>query len=141
MKDLKQGEIVVTFPSSTGYIHMVTTVARNAATIAGFEKSIAGKVAIATDEAVTNVIRHAYQGDPNKKVTIKFQITDDSLIIRIMHTGRALSKEDIKLPVMNEYIKKRRVGGLGLYIMNQFMDEVDYTVGKENCCQMTKYRK
>jgi len=25
--------------------------------------------------------------------------------------------------------------------MQQFMDEVHYSTGKEHCCQMTKYRK
>ena len=141
MKDLQQGEISMTFPSQTSYVHMATMVANNAASIAGFDEGIAGKVAIATDEAVTNVIRHAYKGKPDKQITLKVEITKESLIIKILHTGKALKKEDIHLPVMKEYIANRRVGGLGLYIINQFMDEVDYLVGKEHCCQMTKYRR
>lgn len=141
MKDLQQGEISVTFPSQTSYVHMAAMIANNAAAIAGFDEPIAGKVAIATDEAITNVIRHAYKGKPDKKITLKVEITAESLIIKIIHTGKALKKEDINLPVMKEYIANRRVGGLGLYIINQFMDEVDYRVGKEHCCQMTKYRR
>ena len=140
MSDHQRGDIMVTFPSQNQYIHMITMVASNAAVIAGFDKTVAGKVAIATDEAVTNVIKHAYQGRPDKKITFKVEIHPDSLVIKVIHTGDALDKESIKLPVMEDYIKQRRKGGLGLYIMNQFMDEVDYRVGKEHCCQMTKYR-
>lgn len=141
MKDLTKGELELTFPSHTSFVHMVITLAKNAASIAGFDESVAGKVSIATDEAVTNVIRHAYGGEPGKSITMKIDITDKSLVIRVYHTGKALTKDDIKLPNMEEYIKEKKVGGLGLYIMNKFMDEVDYSVGKENCCQMIKYRK
>lgn len=140
MVDLNRGEIIVTFPSKTVYVHMAITVARNAASIAGFDETVAGKVGVATDEAVTNVIKHAYDGSGDHKITLKAIITAESLTLKVFHTGKALTNEDIKLPVMSEYIKKRRKGGLGLYIMKQFMDEVDYLVGKENCCQMTKYR-
>ena len=140
MKKLKPGEVEVTFPSDTVYVHLAITVASNAAAIAGFDKSAAGKVAVATDEAVTNVIKHAYGGKTNKFITLKATITPESLTLKVVHTGKALTNEDIKLPVMSDYIKERRKGGLGLYIMKQFMDEVNYLVGKEHCCKMTKYR-
>jgi len=141
MTDLEQGEIQVTFPSKTQYVHMITSLASNAATIAGFDKGVAGKVAIAVDEAITNVIRHAYKGSGEHTITFKIEITPESLVIKVLHTGEALREEDIRLPVMEKYIKERRVGGLGLFIINKFMDRVDYLVGDENCCQMTKYRK
>jgi len=140
MKDHPVGEVMVTFPSQNQYIHMVTMMASNAAAIAGFDKSVAGKVAIATDEAVTNVIKHAYRGKPDKKITLKVEITQERLVLKVLHRGEALAKDAIKLPVMEDYIKERRRGGLGLYIMNQFMDEVDYMIGDEHCCKMTKYR-
>lgn len=141
MTDQQKGNILVTFPSQNQYVHMITMVASNAASIAGFDKSVAGKVAIATDEAVTNVIKHAYGGKPDYTITFKVEITPESLIIKIIHTGAALSKKSIVLPDMKKYIEERRRGGLGLLIMNQFMDEVDYQEGKQHCCQMTKYRK
>lgn len=141
MTNLQQGEIQVTFPSQTEYVHMVTTIAGNAAAIAGFDEKIAGKVLIATDEAVTNVIRHAYGGDPDREITMAISITPESLIIRLFHNGNALREEDIKLPDMDKYIQEKKPGGLGLFIINKFMDEVDYLTGEPHCCQMKKYRK
>ena len=140
MKELSTGEIQVTFPSDTVYVHMAITVASNAAMIAGFDKAMASKVALATDEAVTNVIKHAYGSRPDRQITLKARITAESLTLKVVHTGKALTNEEIKLPNMEKYIKARKPGGLGLYIMMQFMDEVDFLVGKEHCCQMTKYR-
>lgn len=141
MKELEEGEVEITFPSQTRFVHMVTTLASTAATMAGFDKKVAGKVAIATDEAVTNVIRHAYKGKGSNQITLKVNITKESLILEVLHAGEALSNDDVKLPVMEEYIKERRVGGLGLFIINKFMDKVDYLEGKESGCRMTKFRK
>jgi len=140
MNKVLAGEIQATFPSQTQYVHLITTMANNAAAIAGFDRSVAGKVAIATDEAITNVIRHAYKGKTNKTIKIKICINDDSLTVAIYHSGDPLHNEDIKLPDMEEYIRERRVGGLGLFLITKFMDEVDYVVGKQNCCLLTKYR-
>jgi serine/threonine-protein kinase RsbW len=119
---------------------MAVTVACNAAKIAGFDEGVAGKVGVATDEAVTNVIKHAYGNDPNHQITLKAEITAESLTLKVVHTGKALTNDDIILPDMKKYIQQFRKGGLGLLIMKRFMDEVDFMVGKETCCQMTKYR-
>ena len=140
MTEPPTGEIKVTFPSDTVYVHMAITVASNAASIAGFDKSIASKVALATDEAVTNVIKHAYGGAKDQLITLKAEITPECLILKVVHTGKALTNEDVKLPDIEKYLERRKPGGLGLYIMKQFMDEVDFLVGKEHCCLMTKYR-
>lgn len=140
MSDLQAGEIQITFPSQTQFVHLVTMMANNAATIAGFDRSVAGKVGIATDEAVTNVIKHAYGGKPDKTIRLKIRIDADGLVMWIYHTGDPLRKESIKLPDMEEYIKARRVGGLGLLLISKLMDEVDYVVGKEHCCLLKKYK-
>lgn len=141
MKELEEGEVEVTFPSQTRFVHMMTTLASTAATMAGFDDKVAGKVAIATDEAVTNVIRHAYKGKASNKIKLKVKVTKESLILEVLHSGEALKEDDVKLPIMEEYIKNKQVGGLGLFIINKFMDEVDYLVGEANGCRMTKYRK
>ncbi len=141
MHEIQAGNIEVIFPSQTQFVHMVTMMANNAATMAGFDRSVAGKVAIATDEAVTNVIRHAYKGKGNKTIKLKITINAESLMLEIFHTGRPLRSESIHLPDMEQYIAERRKGGLGLLLITKFMDEVDYHVGEENCCSMKKYRK
>lgn len=141
MHEVHAGEVEITFPSQTQFVHMVTMMANHAATMAGFDRSVAGKVQIATDEAVTNVIKHAYKGRGDKTIKLKITINADCLILELFHTGRPLRKESIHLPDMEQYIAERRKGGLGLFLITKFMDEVDYVVGDENCCSMKKYRK
>ena len=141
MSDCQQGNVCLSFPSETKYIHMVTMLANHAATMAGFSKQTAGKIAIATDEAVTNIIKHAYEGKSDKVIRLQVNINPDTLVLDVIHSGKPLTNDDIRLPVMEEYIKNRRVGGLGLFLITKFVDEVDYLVGDEHRCKMTLYRK
>lgn len=141
MNEPFSGQVEVTFPSQTRFLYMITMLANNAALLAGFDQSVAGKVGIATDEAVTNVIKHAYKGATDKTIKVKIEIQDDGLTLEIFHKGAPLRNEDIKLPDMDEYIKARRVGGLGLFLITKLMDEVDYVVGEEHCCKLKKYRQ
>ncbi|PIE01897.1 MAG: hypothetical protein CSA81_09695 [Acidobacteria bacterium] len=135
------GILKLEFPSHFKCIHLATEFARESAHIAGFDRKLSGQIALATDEALTNVVKHAYKGQSDKHIKLAAEITDEALILKIFHTGIPLKKSQIKLPDMNSYIKERRVGGLGLFLMTKLMDEIDYTEGREHCCQMKKYRK
>jgi len=135
------GILKLEFPSHFKCLHMATEFTREAALIAEFDEKMAAQISIATDEALTNVVKHAYKGASNKSIKMVAEITDDALVIKIYHTGEPLRKGQIKLPDMKAYIKERRVGGLGLLLMTKLMDEIDYTEGSEHCCEMKKYRQ
>jgi serine/threonine-protein kinase RsbW len=128
-------------PSELRFIHLATEFAREAARGAQFDDVTAGQISVATDEAVTNVVKHAYEGKPGHVIRLVAEVQEKEFILRIFHTGRPLKKEAIHLPDMNEYIRKRRVGGLGLYLMTKLMDSVDYLEGPEHCCEMRKNRE
>jgi len=140
MSEFHGGVVQITFPSHTQYIHMVSSLACNAAMMVGFDRGSAGKVAIACDEAVTNVIRHAYRGEAEHEVRMRITFDGKALVIEIFHTGLPLNKENVQLPDMDRYLAEKRRGGLGLLLITKFMDEVDYLVGSENCCTLKKYR-
>jgi len=135
------GHLKLEFPSHFRCIHLATEFTREAALIAGFDDKLAAQISIATDEALTNVVKHAYKGKSDKYIKIAAEITEEALTIKIYHTGIPLKKSQIKLPDMRAYIKERRVGGLGLFLMTKLMDEIDYREGREHCCEMKKYRQ
>jgi len=120
---------------------MATEFAREAALIAEFDEKMAAQISVATDEAVTNVVKHAYKGRNDELIRLVAEITDEALVLKIFHTGIPLKKSEIKLPDMKAYLKERRRGGLGILLMTKLMDEIDYREGKEHCCEMKKYRE
>ena len=57
-------------PSQTRYLNLVTGMAKRASIVAGMDDATSAKVSIAVDEAVTNVIVHAYNSEADHQVDI-----------------------------------------------------------------------
>jgi serine/threonine-protein kinase RsbW len=117
-------EFRLVIPSQTRYLNLVTGLAKRAAILAGLDDATAAKVSIAVDEAVTNVILHAYHGESEHDVELDIRFTGEALEIHIRHTGEGIQNNQISLPDPKEYLKHPRKGGLGLLLMSRFMDEV-----------------
>lgn len=129
----------LTIPSQTRYLNLVTGLAKRASMVAGMDDATASKVSIAVDEAVTNVILHAYHGASEHWVEIELCFAVKALEIHIWHTGDGLAENEITLPDPREYIKHPRKGGLGLLLMSRFMDEVHFDEsGGRSECRMIK---
>jgi serine/threonine-protein kinase RsbW len=129
-------------PSQTRYLNLVTGLAKRAAIVAGMDDATAAKVSIAVDEAVTNVILHAYKGEGEHSVELEVRFTEVALEIHILHSGKGITQDQMVLPDPKEYIKHPRKGGLGLLLMSRFMDEVrfkeDENSGMNECCLIKK---
>ena len=137
---LDHAEFRLTIPSQTKYLNLVTGLAKRAAVAAGMDDATAAKVSIAVDEAVTNVILHAYQGEADHSVELQLRFTAAALEIHIWHTGQGIKDDQIVLPDPREYVKHPRKGGLGLLLMSRFMDEVRFREesGRNECCLIKK---
>ena len=129
-------------PSQTRYLNLVTGLAKRASVVAGLDDATAAKVSIAVDEAVTNVILHAYQGEGHHSVELELRFTPSALEVHIWHSGQGIRADQLVLPDPSEYIKHPRKGGLGLLLMSRFMDEVrfraDQDSGLNECCLIKK---
>jgi serine/threonine-protein kinase RsbW len=126
-------------PSQTRYLNLVTTLTKRASLMAGFDDATAAKVSIAVDEAVTNIIFHAYNNDPDKIVEVELIFAPTYLEVHLLHSGLGLHEDQIKLPDPDDYIRRPRKGGLGLLLISRFMDEVHFTEnGDVSECRMIK---
>ncbi len=129
----------LTIPSQTRYLNLVTGLAKRASMVAGMDDATASKVSIAVDEAVTNVILHAYHSRSEHWVEIELRFAPKALEIRIWHTGEGLRENEIVLPDPSEYVKHPRKGGLGLLLMSRFMDEIHFSESPDRSeCRMIK---
>ena len=130
----------LSIPSQTRYLNLVTGLAKRASLVAGMDDATAAKVSIAVDEAVTNVIIHAYHGEANHQVDIELRFLAGALEIRIWNTGAGIKDDDVVLPDPKEYVKHPRKGGLGLLLMSRFMDEIHFLEvgGRSECCMIKR---
>ncbi len=83
------------------------------------------EVKLAVDEAVSNIIRHAYVGG---KGSVQIEITKlESLVeIKIMDRGIEFDWGSVLEPDLYRYVETRRKGGLGIWLIKKLIDEVVY---------------
>lgn len=128
-------ELVV--KSSTDHLAQIRDFTQMAAQESGFSDESIGKIVLAVDEACTNIIKHAYKFSPAGEIFISIKLENSKFIISIVDEGGHFSPDTIPEPDLQEYHKKRKVGGLGMYLMKKLMDEVEYTSLTENRNQVT----
>lgn len=96
---------------------------------------------IAVDEACTNIIKHAYEGDDSQTIDLAVIVDDDRFTVRIRDEGRAFKAQTYSEPNIFRLAKTRRAGGFGVHIMRQLMDQVEYqSRGNVNEVKLTKFR-
>lgn len=107
---------------------------------AGLDEHAAWQVQLAVDEAATNVIQHGYNDSEPGIVEVSCQIANDELMIVLRDWGRQFNPDDIPTPDIESPLEERQAGGLGLYLMQQLMDDVrfEFDAYHGNLLTMTK---
>lgn len=98
------------------------------------------QILLAVDEAFTNAVKHAYQCDEEGKIQVIVKITSKKLIISVIDNGPGFRPKKINKREIIRRIKKFKRGGLGLYLIECIMDEVQFRInpGKKNEVKMIK---
>ncbi len=108
----------------------------------GFDEMEAQKIALAVDEACTNLIKHAYKLDPTKNIYVEIDTASNKFTVNIYDEGSPFNPMDAPTPDMKEYFSKYKHGGLGIHIMRLVMDEIAYFPAKtgntKNLLKLTK---
>jgi len=139
----KRALMELRFPSDSKYLNMVHELTRLLAETTGFETAEAEKIALAVDEATTNVVQHAYDGEQDREIEVHFDPEGDNLEIVILHDGKPLESMPVPEFDLDDLVAEHKTGGLGLTIMRQMMDKVEHTqagTGK-NMCVMVRYKQ
>lgn len=98
----------------------------NIAKSQGFDVKKVNQVKIAAEEALVNVINYAYH-DADGNIEINCDAKEGrGLVIEIIDKGIPFDPTSMPEPDINAPIEDRRIGGLGVYMMHQLMDEVNY---------------
>ncbi len=127
--------------SKTDQLVAVRDFVSQAAVAAGFSEEDVSKIALAVDEACTNVIKHAYKYNPEKHISVTVADNKGEFEVSIVDNGKQFDPQKLKAPDMKEYLSSYRRGGLGVYLMKSLMDRVEYDIepGKSNKVRLIKH--
>ncbi len=123
----------IKIPSDPKFAKIIRCGIQHSAQVVGFTDSECQAITLAVDEAVTNIIRHAYQGDATQVITAICHLQDDGLEIILKDNGTSADASQMQSRPLDQV----RPGGLGVHFMKTIMDTVDYKSSPENGNQLT----
>ena len=95
---------------------------------------------LAVDEACTNVIEHGYKGMNPGSIILSFRIEPGRILVQITDFGHVFEPEAAPKPDVEAALEDRELGGLGLFLIYQTMDNIDYQSSEEgNTLTFTKF--
>lgn len=123
---------------------LVRATVERAAEVLHFQDAEARAIVRSVDEALANVMRHAYGGRPGLPIEMSCSRVEPSEL-KAAQGGIEILLSDKGVPVKPAALHGRpldeiRPGGLGLHFIHESMDEVEFSRKKgKNLLRMVKY--
>ncbi|MGE0176609.1 MAG: ATP-binding protein [Phycisphaerales bacterium] len=128
--------------SQPRYLAPVRTAVDALAQNVGFDRSAAGHIALAIDEAICNVIRHGYDGRTDGEVAISLWPVEEhgqpaALWIEIEDRAKQVDPSLIAPRNLDDV----RPGGLGVHLIRELMDDARYEPRDGGGMRLTMVRR
>jgi serine/threonine-protein kinase RsbW len=80
---------------------------------------------LAVDEACTNVVEHGYEGRGGR-IEVTMEAEKDQVRATVRDWGHSFDPDAVPVPDVDAPLEKRALGGLGLFLIRQLMDHVEF---------------
>ena len=131
-------QVEIRVASDTRWLALIRRITDEFCQHTGIEAQERHAVILAVDEAVSNVMRHSYKGDPTQELTVTWRWMDGGIEVEIRDHGEPFDPRDETTSPPDEL----RVSGRGLFLMRTIMDQIDYRrEGSTNLVRMRKMIK
>jgi serine/threonine-protein kinase RsbW len=121
-EQLRHGEVVeMEIPSAAEYVGIVRHAVEGIARRMAFEAAQIEDLKLAVGEACTNAVRHGCPNGNGHKVEIRCVVLAEGLQIEVKN-----SISDCEHPTVPAKPDLSKEGGLGLYLIRQLVDEVQF---------------
>jgi serine/threonine-protein kinase RsbW len=120
--------VSLTIPAKAEYIDVVRLTLSGLAAKEGFSYEEIEDMKVAVTEACSNVVLHAYNGNDFGIMEIVFEMEQDFLQIRVKDSGNSFLFEPTLIAnasLHHKPLSDANVGGLGLFLMQALMDNVE----------------
>ncbi len=117
-------------------LSVVRSAVSELATVCGFKDEQCRRITLAVDEALSNVMRHAYKNRYDQEIELSCQAHPDCLEFQLTDRGEAADRSRICAQPLDEIAP----GGRGTHLIRQIMDEVCYEqIPEGNRLRLKKY--
>jgi serine/threonine-protein kinase RsbW len=95
---------------------------------------------LAVDEAVTNIIMHGYRGREGH-IDVEVGHTAGALVVRLRDEAAPFDPTRVSPPDLTLPLEQRAVGGMGIYLIRQVVDEVSHCITTQGGNELTLVKK
>ncbi len=106
---------------------------------AGVDMGAAQAAQLALDELLSNIIAYAYLDSEEHQITVDLAITGRVLQIKVTDNGIPFNPFEQAEPELESSIEEREIGGLGIHLVRNMMD--DYSYARLNECNVVTLGK
>jgi serine/threonine-protein kinase RsbW len=93
----------------------------------GLADDITFKMALILEEAVTNVINHAFADlPPPHMIRVRLDIAIERIVAEVVDNGHPFDPLARPDPELSRSIEERQPGGLGILLMRRMTDRIEY---------------
>ena len=108
-------------------VPLAVELAARSARAAGLDEQAVYEVQVAVDEACANVVEHAYAGGEPGAMEVSCRADSRTFAIRVRDWGSSFEPHRVEDPDVTAPLEERTLGGLGVFLIRQYMDRVEYT--------------
>ena len=130
-------------PNDTQHLAEVREAVQSVVSQSAFPARDARLIVLAVDEAVTNIMEHAYEEKRTDQLDIEMVLAADATKFEVVirDSGKHFNPDEIQGLDIEEHVREGRKNGLGIFLMRKIMDEVNYKFkqGVQNELRMVKY--
>jgi anti-sigma regulatory factor (Ser/Thr protein kinase) len=97
-------------------------------------------VQLAVDEICSNVIKHGY-GGRGGEIEVTVEPIEDGVQVTVRDWGIAFDPQTVAVPNVDAPLELRSLGGLGLFLVRQLMDNVRFEFDGERGNSVTMVKR
>jgi serine/threonine-protein kinase RsbW len=110
------------------------------ATALGADAAMIPDVVLAVDEAASNIIFHGYQVREGV-IQIEVERKGDALVVRLRDEATPFDPTSVPRPDLSLPLEQRPLGGMGIHLMRQVMDEVIHRITPQGGNELTLVKR
>lgn len=97
------------------------------------------QVILAVEEVCANLIIHSHDCNPTEFIELNVIRKNGSIVFEIKDYGRGFNILEYQEPNIDQVMKTKRKGGLGIMLVKKIMDKIEFeSNGTKNICRLFK---
>jgi serine/threonine-protein kinase RsbW len=105
----------------------------------GLSRRCVFEVNLALDELFTNIISYGFDDDSEHIIRVSISSDDNLLTVVLEDDGIPFNPVESRLPKLSDELEDCKVGGLGIHLVKNLVDEVAYCrCGQKNVLTLKK---